>query len=185
MGQRSRKRGRRAQATPGTTRTASPSPAPAPAPARDAAKPARVRGEARNAQVRASLVPLAPGERPRAVTVAAIVALVLAVANVALYAAGLKLQSKGAGSTGLGVFIFAGIMLAAAAGMWRAKYWAVLGFQALLALTVLIAALSLVRASNLAAVALCVAILGFGGWLFWKLVRALARIQMPERRPRG
>jgi hypothetical protein len=27
--------------------------------------------------------------------------------------------------------------------------------------------------------------MGAGGWLFWKLIRAMARIQMPERRPRG
>jgi hypothetical protein len=40
-------------------------------------------------------------------------------------------------------------------------------------------------ASDIAAVALCLAILAFGGWLFWKLIRALARLQMPERRPRA
>jgi hypothetical protein len=25
---------------------------------------------------------------------------------------------------------------------------------------------------------------GLLGWLFWKLIRAMARLQMPERRPR-
>jgi hypothetical protein len=73
-------------------------------------------------------------------------------------------------------------MLAAAWGMWNLKYWAVLGFQALLAVTIIIAALSLAVASNLAAVALCLAIVVPGSWLFWKLVRVLARLQMPERR---
>jgi hypothetical protein len=60
----------------------------------------------------------------------------------------------------------------------------VLGFEALLGITVAIAALSLLVASNLAAVALCVVIIGLGGWLFWKLVRVMARLQAPERRPR-
>ncbi len=84
-----------------------------------------------------------------------------------------------------GTILFAAIMLTAAYGMWRAKYWAVLGFQALLAITIVVAGLSLAFASNLAAVALCAAIVGLGGWLFWKLIRALARLQMPERRPRA
>jgi hypothetical protein len=73
-------------------------------------------------------------------------------------------------------------MLVAAYGMWRARYWAVMGFQALLAITIVIAGLSLTVASNAAAVALCAAIVGFGGWLFWKLIRAMARLQMPDRR---
>jgi hypothetical protein len=68
--------------------------------------------------------------------------------------------------------------------MWHRRYWAVLGFEALLGITVAIAALSLLVASNLAAVALCVVIIGLGGWLFWKLVRVMARLQAPERRPR-
>jgi len=77
--------------------------------------------------------------------------------------------------------LLAGVLLVAAWGMWRARYWAVLGFQALLAFQIIIAALSLAVASNLWAAALCLAVIGFGGWLFWKLVRAMARIQMPPR----
>jgi lipopolysaccharide export LptBFGC system permease protein LptF len=61
------------------------------------------------------------------------------------------------------------------------RYWAVLGFQALLALVVLIFSLFLLRASNLEAVVVCVLVVGLGGWLFFKLIRAMARIQMPER----
>jgi hypothetical protein len=66
-------------------------------------------------------------------------------------------------------------------GMWNIKYWAVLGFQALLALTVLIFSLLLLQANNvLAALVSAVAIIG-GGTLFWFMVKAMARIQMPER----
>src|SRR5919202_1747349 len=80
-----------------------------------------------------------------------------------------------------GVAVFAVLMLGAAWGMWRRRYWAVLGFEALLAITVAIAALSLLVASNAAAVVLCLVILAVGGWLFWKLVRVMARLQAPER----
>jgi hypothetical protein len=140
------------------------------------------RSEARDEEIRRNLEPLAPGERPTAVTVAAIVALVLCVANVGLWLAGVEVSGRqpNAGST----VLQGAILLACAIGMWRAKYWAVLGFQALLGLSILLAAVSLMVASDLAAVVLCVVIVGFGGWLFWKLIRALARLQMPERRPR-
>jgi hypothetical protein len=38
-------------------------------------------------------------------------------------------------------------------------------------------------ASNVLAVVLCLAVIVPGGYLFWKLIRAMARIQMPTRRP--
>ncbi len=46
---------------------------------------------------------------------------------------------------------------------------------------VVFAAASLAVASNLQAAVLCVVIIGAGGWLFWKLIRVMARIQMPRR----
>ena len=75
------------------------------------------------------------------------------------------------------------ILLAVAWGMWRSRYWAVLGFQALLALAILAAALSLMVASNVLAAVVCLAILLPAGWLFFKMVKALARIQMPTPNP--
>ena len=137
------------------------------------------RGRERDEAARAALEPLAPGERPRAVTVAAILAALLGAANVALLAAGWEVE--GGGQSVAGVLIFAGLMAAAAIGMWRCRYWAVLGFEALLAITLCIAALSLLVASNVAAVVLCVAILGPTGWLFWKLIRVMGRLQAPQR----
>jgi hypothetical protein len=142
----------------------------------------RLRGEAANEAVRAQLEPLAAGERPRAVTVAVVVAVALAVANVGAYIGGARVEGKSGSLSG--VLLFAAILLAAAWGMWNLRYWAVLGFEALLALTVLIAGLSLVVASNVAAVVLCLFITVLGGWLFWKLVGAMARIQMPQRNAR-
>jgi hypothetical protein len=140
------------------------------------------RGRERDEQIRANLEPLAAGERPTAVTVSAVVAGLIGVTNVVFYLAGVDVQGKRPSVAG--VLVFAAIMFAMAAGLARARYWAVLGFQALLGITIIIAALSLLVASNAAALLLCVAIAGLGGWLFWKLVRAMARIQMPSRQPR-
>jgi hypothetical protein len=140
------------------------------------------RTELKNAEVRARLRPLDDGERPAALAVSSVLAAVLAVGNLGAYAAGLEVQGRKPGA--VGVILFAALMAGAAWGMWHRRYWAVLGFEALLGITVAIAALSILVASNLAAVALCLVIIGLGGWLFWKLVRVMARLQAPERRPR-
>lgn len=169
MGQRSRKRGRRER--PAAARAGAP-PAGAPPLSR------RERNARKDDQIRAGLRPLAPGERPGAVTVAAVVAVVLAGLVIAGYASGARVGGEG---SFLSAALLAGILLVAAWGMWRARYWAVLGFEALLAFQIVIAALSLAVASNLWAAILCLSVIGFGGWLFWKLIRAMARIQMPQR----
>ncbi len=137
------------------------------------------RAEERNAAVRAQLEPLGPGERPRPLVIASALAALLALANVAAWAVGLDVEGKKPGA--FGVLLFAVLMLLAAWGMWQRRYWAVLGFEALLAVTLCIAALSLLVASNVAAVVLCVAILGPAGWLFWKLIRVMGRLQAPQR----
>jgi hypothetical protein len=80
-------------------------------------------------------------------------------------------------STLLGTVVLAVLVF----GMWRARYWAVLGFQALLAITMVLGCLALLTAVNGAAVLLAVAIIALSGTLFWFLVKALARIQMPTR----
>ena len=167
MGRRSRKRRDPARATPAR---------------RDAMKRGSARGEARNEAIRQSLEPLGPGERPGAVTVAAIVAALLAAANVGLMFAGVEIRGENPAAGG--VILFGAMMLVAAWGMWQAKYWAVLGFQALLALIILAFALRTVFASSVGAAAIGLSVVVLAGWLFWKLIRALARLQMPERRPR-
>ena len=141
------------------------------------------RSRARDDSVRAQLEPLAPGERPRAVTVAAVLAGLIALANVVLLLAGWEVQGEDVQATG--VLIFAGLMLAAAAGMWQCRYWAVLGFQALLGISILFSSLSLLVASNLQAALISTALILVAGTLFWFLVRAMARLKMPERPARG
>jgi hypothetical protein len=134
------------------------------------------RARERDEAVRASLEPLAPGERPRAVTVAAVVAavlgLLLIVQVIAVDDADLEPRA---------LLLFAAVMFIAAAGMWKAQYWAVLGFEFFLGLTLVFAAVSVMFATNLLAVAYALVILGLTGTLFWKLVRAMARLQMPKR----
>lgn len=140
-----------------------------------------LRGAERDAAARAQLTPLQPGERPLPLKIAAGASIVFAAANAALYAADVEVEGPppSAGS----VIVFAVIMLVAAWGIWNQRYWAVLGFQALLAITVLFASLALMVASNIAAVALCLLTIGAGGWLFWSLVRVLGRMKVP--RPHG
>ena len=140
----------------------------------------KVRGEARNEQIRATLEPLRAGERPRAVTVAAIIAVLIGVANLVLLAAGYDVRGKEQPEAA-GAIAFAVVMFVAAAAMWRTKYWAVLGFQCLLAVVCLYAGLSLLLAEDVFAVLLCLALIIASGTMFWFLIRAMARIQMPER----
>jgi hypothetical protein len=139
----------------------------------------RLSSEERNELARAELEPLAPGERPGAVTAAAIVAATLALGNLVLVAVGYEVRDGGGGPGG-GI-LFGVIMLAAAWGMWNAKYWAVLGFQALLVFTALYAMVALTVAGSIAAAALATAVLAGCGYLFYKLIRSMARIQMPQR----
>ena len=72
-------------------------------------------------------------------------------------------------------------MFAAAWGCWNARYWAVLGMQALLGLGILIFSLLLVKAESLLAVVIALVVIVAAGTLFWFLVKSMARIQMPER----
>jgi hypothetical protein len=155
--------------------TASPTATPVPAAPR---RPSR--SELKDAQARATLVPLREGERPGAVTVAAIVAFLLAVGNLAAFAAGWKVDGQRAPF--VTIAFQAVLMLTAAWGMWRVRYWAVLGMEAILAILIVILAILLLKASNIPTALLLLAIITPAGLLFWKLVKAMARIQMPERR---
>jgi hypothetical protein len=152
-------------------------------PPRPPAATGYARSRAKDEEARAALEPLRQGERPTAVTVGAIVATLLALANlIALafgYNAGEDTLSPGSDVTGsILTTLVVGIV---AYGMWRAKYWGVLGMQTLLALTLVISSLALLFANSVWAALLLVLILTGAGTLFWFLIKAMARIQMPER----
>ncbi|MBX5439910.1 MAG: hypothetical protein IRZ32_00120 [Solirubrobacteraceae bacterium] len=148
---------------------------------RDALARGYARGRARDEEIRAALVPLERGERTTALTVAVAVAVLLAIGVVAGALTTEDLREKG-GTVPFGIFL-AAVLLACAWGMWRTSYWAVLAFEAFLWFQVVMAALALVVASSWAAAAVCVAVIGLSGWLAWKLIRVMARIQARERTP--
>ena len=137
------------------------------------------RARAKDDEARARLKPLAKGERPGAVTVGAVVALILGLSNFALYLAGLKIAGKR--PTLIGPAFYSGVLLLTAWGMWRARYWGVLGMQALLAITILVFALLAIKAESALALVIAIVVLAAAGTLFWFLIKAMARIQMPER----
>ena len=72
-------------------------------------------------------------------------------------------------------------MSAMAWGMWKARYWAVLGFQMLLVLFLLAAVAGIVNATTWLQFAGTTLLIVVAGTLFFFMVKALARIQMPER----
>jgi hypothetical protein len=125
---------------------------------------------------REALVPLEEGERPRVVTIAAVLAGLIALANLIGAAVG--------GSQAAGALPFAVLMAVAAVGMWRGRYWAVLGFQVILLLTVLSSLVFLfVAAEDPLDILIALVAFGLAGTMFWFMIKALARIQMPDRRP--
>jgi threonine/homoserine/homoserine lactone efflux protein len=66
-------------------------------------------------------------------------------------------------------------------GMWKARYWAVLGFQMLLVLFILAAIAGLITAATLVQM-ISTLVLAVGlSVMFWFMVKAMARIQMPQR----
>src|SRR3979409_710526 len=129
------------------------------------------RSELKDAEARARLVPRREGERPTAVTIAALIALGLVVANVALALGGYKIQ--GHKSSIPGALVFTVLLLAMAWGLWRARYWAVLGMEALLGITMMLFALALPFASNVRAVVVSLAVLIPSALLFWFIIRAM------------
>jgi hypothetical protein len=139
------------------------------------------RYEERNAEARAKLEPLEKGERPTAVTVGAIASTLLAVAFTVQAILSLAGVSAGGSTTRPAPLIVFGLVLwAMAVGMWRVRYWAVLGFQTLLLLVMLASAFGLVLVSSvLQAVGTTLLLLGSAA-LFYFMIRAMGRIQMPS-----
>jgi hypothetical protein len=148
-------------------------------PVPDAMRRGYARSRERDDAARAALQPLAPGERPRAVTIAALLAAAISAANLVLYLGGWNVRGQDP-SLG-GTLALCAVLAAAAVGMWRVRYWAVLGFEVLLGVSLVFAALSLLVASNWEAAARSVAVVLVVGPLFWALIRVMARIQIPRR----
>lgn len=185
MAQRRRKRrpsahGASATATPVATPVATPPPASSTGSGSAGVTPPPSRSEARNEAVRATLAPLEPGERPWALKISALIALLIGAGDLITVLVKGAFDVGGAHAGASGVILFSALMLLCAWGMWQQRYWAVLGFQAILVFVILFFSVLLIRANNLLAVVAGVVVVGGGGWLFYKLVRVLSRIQMPK-----
>ena len=147
------------------------------------------RTEAKNQAAREALEPLAPDERPTVVTVAAAISAVLALGTVIAYAVGLEVGEIDEFGTETGqskpnviqTVIFTALLTLMAYGLWRARYWAVLGFQTLLVLWILLLTFALIQVTELVRALVIVALLAGTSMLFYRMVKAMARIQMPER----
>jgi len=138
------------------------------------------RAEERNQEVRESLEPLAEGERPLVVTIGALLAAAITISILAGYLAGVQVEGgKPRLAQVLAPALIMGVM---AWGLWRARYWAVLGFQLLLVFLIFSAVFGLaVQASTVAQFAATSGLLAVAGSLFFFMVKAMARIQMPTR----
>jgi len=147
------------------------------------------RSEAKNEAARQALEPLAEGERPTVVTIGAIVSGLIAVSVLIGWAAGVEVTKFGSDGIQQGeghapilsVIASTGLMGLMSYGMWRARYWAVLGFQAILVLTLLAASLGLLQATKWTQAVGTTALLVGAGAMFYFMIKAMARIQMPER----
>ena len=141
------------------------------------------KAEQRNQEAREALEPLAEGERPPVVTIGAVVAGLIALSIVAGYLAGVEVDGeKPRLAQVLAPALIMGMM---AWGMWRARYWAVLGFQLILVFLIFSAVFGLaVQASTVAQFAATLGLLAVAGTFFFFMVKAMARIQMPTRDPR-
>ena len=138
--------------------------------------------ERKNREARESLEPLEQGERPTVVTVAAIITALLTVASIAGYALWDVLREEERPDL-IGVIALVGITGPMAWGLWKARYWAVLGFQTVLVLVMISSALALVGSFSLGLAIGNLVVLAAAGTLFYFMIKAWARIQMPERAP--
>jgi len=141
------------------------------------------RAELRDQESREVLEPLEDGKRPTVVTVGAIVSLLVAASILVGYFAGIEVDPNGTGASSapsaFQAFPPALLFAVMGWGMWRARYWAVLGFQAMMAIFMLVSFIGLIGATGTVQALGAGAILIASGALFWFTVKALARIQMP------
>ncbi|MEJ7876760.1 MAG: hypothetical protein WKF62_08870, partial [Solirubrobacterales bacterium] len=147
------------------------------------------RTEAKNQAARDALDPLEPEERPGIVTVAAVISAALALGTVVAYALGVEVGEIDDFGTETGeakpnVFqtaVFTILLGAMAFGLWRARYWAVLGFQTILVLWIVLLTFALIQVTDLLRALVIVLLLAGASLLFYRMVKAMARIQIPTR----
>ena len=142
------------------------------------------RSELRNQQAREELEPLGEGERPGVVTIGAVVSFLIAASIVGAWIAGVKVDVDNSTvderPNPLQVFPPAVLFAVMGWGMMRSRYWAVLGFEAIMAIIMVGSFITLIAATSVFKAVSAALVLAAAGALFWFTVKALARIQMPE-----
>jgi hypothetical protein len=148
----------------------------------DTMKAGYAKSEVKNQRVRENLEPLEKGERPTVVTVGAVFATVVAtIFWVSSFVALLTNTKVNGVEPNIGQLLSTAIVMSLLAwGMWTARYWAVLGFQMLLVLLILAAIAGLVVAGTLIQMVSTTILLIGLSLLFYFMVKAMARIQMPQ-----
>jgi hypothetical protein len=106
----------------------------------------------------------------------------MAVLNIAAALSGRSIAGDQGDQTAITIATTA-ILVVVGVGMLARQYWAVLGFEIVLGLQITAMSLALVFAANVGAAALLLLLVVARGTLFWKLIRAMARMQMPAGRP--
>jgi hypothetical protein len=147
------------------------------------------RTEAKNEAVRQQLEPLEKGERPTVVTIAAVVSGLIAISSLIGWVAGVEVMQYGSDGIQQGkdeaplfsVIVVVALMGTMAWGLWRARYWAVLGFQALMVIVMITGSLFLIQAMSWAEALVTTGLIAGAGALFFFMIKAMARIQMPQR----
>ena len=147
------------------------------------------RTEAKNQAAREALDPLEPDERPTIVTVAAVISGALLLGTLVTYLAGVEVGTfdefgteTGTAKPNLVYTVASSLVLGLMTyGLWKARYWAVLGFQTILILVIVIGVLALVQATEVLRALALTAFLAGASFLFYRMVKAMARIQMPDR----
>ncbi len=152
---------------------------PAPTP-RERMERGYARAEERNQAAREALEPLEEGERPLVVTIGAVISALIVLSIVIGYLAGTEVNGeKPAFVQVLAPSLLLGLM---AYGMWRARYWAVLGFQLILVFLIFSAVYGLaLQAATVGQILATLGLLAATGTFFYFMVKAMARIQMPTR----
>ncbi|MGH2952545.1 MAG: hypothetical protein ACRDK9_00800 [Solirubrobacterales bacterium] len=194
MGSRERKRAERRKRKQRSAQGVEPAAEPAANGAGSDDPVARMaaRSEERNRAAREALEPLGENERPTAVTIGAVIAALIALSAAIGWAAGIEVTQIGSDGIEQGedrapvvaVLATVALMGTMAWGMWKARYWAVLGFQALLVIVLVAASLGLLQATEWTQAVGTTLLIAGGGALFYFMIKAMARIQMPERLPR-
>jgi ABC-type multidrug transport system permease subunit len=149
----------------------------------DRMKEGYAKAEQRNQEAREALEPLAEGERPLVVTIGAVVSALIVLSIVIGYLSGVEVNGRQPKVPQ--VLAPAMILSFMAWGMWHSRYWAVLGFQLILVFMIFSAVFGLlVQAASVGQFAATLGLLAVTGTFFYFMVKAMARIQMPNRMPR-